>query len=162
MTKLITLTKGKFAIVDDEDYDFINQWKWHIASGYATRSKYLGIINGKKMTKAIIMHREINKTPEGMDTDHINMDRLDNRKSNLRNATRSQNFMNKKSKTNSSSRFKGVFWYKKYNKWQSALKINGKIKFLGYFIDEVSAARAYNEAAVKYFGEFAQLNMIED
>jgi hypothetical protein len=156
--KQIPLTKGKFAIVDDEDFEFLSQWKWCAACG----GKYAGryeTINGKRT--GILMHRVIAKTPLGMDTDHINMDKLDNRKINLRVCTRRQNLMNKKSEPNSTSKFRGVFLNKKLNKWSAQIKVEGKRTHLGTFKNEEDAAQAYNFVAFEHFGEFARLNIVE-
>ena len=148
--KTIALTQEKFALVDDEDFEHLNRWKWCFANGYAVRD------GGKQMT--ILMHRVVNNTPDGLETDHRNQDRLDNRKANLRNATNSQNQMNRAKSSGCSSRYKGVYWNKRDSKWMARIKINGKLTHLGYFICEIVAAAKYNEEAKKLFGEFALLN----
>lgn len=93
-------------------------------------------------------------------TDHKNRDKLDNCRSNLRPATYLQNSGNQKTGYGS-SKFKGVSWYKVTEKWLSQIQFEGKTKHLGYFTDELDAAKAYNEAALKHFGEFARLNVID-
>lgn len=98
--RYIELTNGGRAIVDEADYEFINQWRWQNSGGYARRSEYLRnekLPNGKhrSVNKVYAMHRVINKTPEGSDTDHLNGHKLDNRRANLRTVTRSQNAINK-------------------------------------------------------------------
>src|SRR5260221_205877 len=101
-----------FVIVDDEDYEYLNQWKWHLSSnGYAVRRPYIkgSEKTGQKHT-VVWMHRVINNTPAGRDTDHINRDRLDNRRSNLRTATFSQNSMNKGLSKSNTSGIKGISW----------------------------------------------------
>lgn len=151
------LGKGKFAIVDDEDYETINKNKWNLSfNGYAQRIVYIGTLNGKKIRKSEKMHRVLNKTPIEMDTDHINRDKLDNRKKNLRICTHNENLHNQK--RSGSSEFKGV--YKKKNRWQSAIYSNYMRIFLGSFKTKEEAALAYNEAAKKYHGEFAVLNVV--
>lgn len=151
--KTISLTKGKFAIVDDEDYEHLMQWKWYYASiGYAVR---LALPRGSR----ILMHRVILTPPIGMVSDHINGDRLDNRRCNLRVCTYSQNMMNKK-KSWGNSRYKGVSWSKKYQKWEGHIMVEGKKKFLGYFDTEEVGALAYNEASMKLHGEFGCLNKV--
>jgi len=165
--KEIPLSQGKFALVDDEDFDFLMQWKWHFFktgnSLYAGRGKHLGYFNGKKKGTTILMHREINKTPDGFDTDHIDGNGLNNQKSNLRTATRSQNQRNRSRKSpNKSSKFKGVSWQKQAGKWHASIRIGDKTIHLKNHDKEVDAAKAYNVAAIKYFGEFSCLNQIQD
>lgn len=155
--KQIPLTQGKYAIVDTEDYEFISQWKWHHSSGYAIRSEYLGCFNGQGKSKTIYLHRVILGTPEKFHTDHINGDKLDNRRSNLRMCTRTENMRNRK-KQDGSSKYKGVTWYKKLGKWSVRITHEEKRKFLGYFYSEESAALAYNKAAKEFYGEFARIN----
>ena len=155
----IPLTQGKYAIVDPEDFERLNKHKWHAVKGgntfYAIRC-----VGPAKRTTYIRMHREILRSPDHLVVDHINHNGLDNRKANTRPATRAQNNYNKlivKGK-NSSSKYKGVAWNKDKNKWRARLYFNGKLIFLGYFKDEIKAAKAYDEAAKKYYGEFASLN----
>lgn len=147
--KKIPLTQGKFALVDDEDYEFLMQWKWHYTGRVAKRSKCHGVQQ---------MHRLIMNTNNGFEVDHINHDTLDNQKNNLRNVTRKQNCMNKGAEKNSTSKYVGVSWCTKRKKWVSNIMINGIQKNLGRFSCEKKAAIAYNEKAVKLFGEFACLN----
>ena len=153
--KQIALTKGKVALVDDEDFGCLNQFKWHFCSGYASRNI---TIDGKQVQK--IMHRLIMNTPESMDTHHINHNKLDNRVENLRVCTRSQNQMGRKPHKGSKSKYKGVCWDKNKSKWLARAKVNNKSKFLGRFKNEEDAALAYNTAALESFGEFALLNKI--
>lgn len=141
--------KGKyFALVDNKDFDWLNKWNWFLNSGYAVR---------KEKGKNILMHRLILNTPEGKDSDHINMNRLDNRCENLRIATRSENMMNG-CKSNNTSGYKGVCWNKLANKWRVQIKLNRKNIFLGYFTNKLEAAHAYNLKAKELFGKFAYLN----
>ncbi len=155
--KKIPLTKGKFALVDNEDYESLMQRKWHINNwGYAVST----ITLPNKERKKLYMHRVVNKTPAGLETDHINRNALDNQKHNLRSATRTQNECNKPAKLNKSSKYKGVGWMKIDNKWRAHIKIGKSRKYLGYFENEIDAAKAYNEAAIKLHGEFACLNKI--
>ena len=105
------------------------------------------------------MHREVIEVPRSMDVDHINQNGLDNRKANLRPATHTQNNCNrKKFSKNTYSKYKGVCWKKKIKKWTAQIGFNNKMIFLGYFHDEVAAAKAYDQAAIKYHREFAALN----
>ncbi len=155
--KKIKLTKGKFALVNDEDFEYLNRWRWYCHShGYAVR---------KPKRVIIYMHRLILNIPKGMFTDHKNLNKLDNRRSNLRIANENQNHMNCGLRSNNKSGYKGVWWFfdkrSNWGKWAVAIKFYKKSIHLGYFKTAKEGALAYNEAAVKYFGEFARLNVIK-
>lgn len=109
------------------------------------------------------MHRIINKTPKGFSTDHINGNRLDNRKVNLRTCTHTENMRNRnvRPKSSKTSIYKGVYKLKNAKKWTASIHINKKEKYLGVYVNEDDAAIAYNKAAEKYFGEFASYNIIK-
>lgn len=154
MTKEIPLTQGKVAIVDDCDYAELSKWKWYHACGYASRHI---LSNGE--AKTVYMHRVIAGTPDGMDTDHINRDTLDNRRCNLRVCTTRQNMMNRRKRANTSSRYIGVSFFKQYGRWESRIRVDGKYKFLGYFDTEEEAALAFNRAAMER-GEITNLNQL--
>lgn len=154
--KTLKLSQNKETLVDDEDYEYLSQWKWYYHQGYAIRKISLG--NGKR--KTIRMHNEIITPFSGYVVDHIDGNTLNNLKSNLRFANKNENTRNRIKRSKFSSIYKGVLWHKRDKRWQAALKINNKQYHLGYFKIEEDAARAYNEAAVKYFGEFAKLNEI--
>lgn len=157
--KLIPLTRGLQAVVDDEDYDYLMQWKWGADShGYAIRAVYPQGKRGKQVR--IRMHRVIAGTPEGMDTDHIDGNPQNNVRANLRVCSTSQNCMNRRPRRTGSSRFKGVGWHSSKGKWGAYICREGKPQSLGYFDDEVAAAQAYNRAALSIFGEFARPNVI--
>jgi hypothetical protein len=152
-TRFIPLTQGKLAIVDFEDYEAISKYKWCIMStGYAAKGALLP--NGKR--GLVLMHRVIMNTPNGMDTDHVNGDKLDNRRCNLRICSRSQNMQNQKAIRRKTSKYKGVCWHKAAKKW--LVQVDGN--FIGHFSTEIDAALSYNWYAKKYFGEFAKLNRI--
>lgn len=153
--KEINLSKGVVTIVDDEDYEILNKYKWNLSSdGYAVR----GVTdNGKH--KVILIHRIINKTPKGLQTDHINADRLDNRKCNLRTVTVTQNNCNHPSHKGT-SKYKGVSWGARAKKWIVQITTNNKLIYLGSFSEEDKAAEEYNQAALKYHGDYARLNKI--
>lgn len=159
--KQIPLTQGQIALVDDADYDWLKQHKWYaqkqrIGNFYACR--WAPRVKGKRY--AIYMHREILGLELGdrRHSDHINHHTGDNRRCNLRICTCSQNHMNQKRQQNTSSKFKGVYWNKISRKWQAYINIDKKPRYLGSFLREEDAARAYDEAAKKHFGEFAYLN----
>jgi hypothetical protein len=162
MAKEIKLTQGKVAIVDDEDFEYLNQFKWQAHKNgnkfYAVTSL---LINNKYRTK--MMHRLIaNNKNKKMHTDHINGDGLDNRKINLRICTHSQNLMNRGPQANNKTGYKGVCYDKRINKFRATISITGINKNLGCYINPVDAARAYNTAAIKYYCEFAQLNILPE
>ena len=156
----IPLTQGKVALVDADMFEELNKFNWHaFRSGrtyYAARNT-----RDSETGKAGIMymHREILNTPVGFETDHYNWNGLDNRRANLRVATKSQNQHNHHPRKGT-SRFKGVDWNKSEEKWQVRIRCAGKRYHLGLFASEIDAARAYNRKAAELFGEFARLNEI--
>ena len=160
--KKIPLTQGKFALVDDEDYDrLVAMGKWFInAYGYAVKSKRRRKPDGKWTNDVIFMHRLIMDAPSGMCVDHIKFDRLDNRKTNLRLCTRAENNRNVGLSKNNTTGYKGVFFMKSRGKFVAQITVDRKNMHLGYFTCSVDAAKAYNFAAEKYHGDFAQLNQI--
>jgi len=152
----IELTQGMFALVDDEDFEELNQFNWCFAQGYAVRKI---TISGKRQNQG--MHRLITNCPDGFEVDHINHDMLDNRKANLRVCRHSENVYNQKVRTYAkTSVYKGVYFHKRDGKWIAQIQLNNKRKFLGYFTNEIDAAIAYNVAAIELFGDFALLNEI--
>lgn len=160
---LIPLTQGKFAIVSYEDFEWVMQWKWFaqkmpLAHGYS----WYAIRRGPGPEKRHIpMHREIairSGLPESRIYDHINHYGLDNRRENLRPCTFSQNTQNSQKRFNTSSKFKGVSWHKRSQKWRGQIKVNGKRIHLGDFKNESDAATAYDDSARIHFGEFACTN----
>ena len=160
----IYLDEGLWTIVDLQDYYRYGCFKWcldgHDGKFYAVRDARVGSDN----TKKVRLHREIINAPKGLFVDHRNGDSLDNRRTNLRIATRSQNMQNthRKNKHKTTSQFVGVWLEKGRGMWCSKITSNGKIIFLGRFVNEIDAAKAYDEAARKYHGEFARLNFPEE
>ncbi len=161
--KLIPLTQGKFAMVDDDMYDYLMQWKWYAHRDkntfYAVRNLYLP--NRKRIILG--MHRLIMGFVynDGKLVDHKDRNGLNNQKSNLRLATNSQNLANSRNlKVFKSSIYIGVSYPKKGKKWVAQILINGKKIRIGRFVNEKDAALAYNETALKLRGEFAILNEI--
>lgn len=150
--KQIPLTQGKFALVDDHWFDYLNQWKWYYKQGYAARTD-------RTVTKTcVFIHRVVMNAPSGMHVDHINHDTLDNQVSNLRICTTGDNQRNKSIQSGGTSQYKGVCWRRRDRKWVAQIKFNGKVMHLGQFTDEVKAAKVYDAAARHYFREFALTN----
>ena len=157
--KRIPLTQGKFAIVDDEDYDWLNQWKWCVQKNHRRYYAMRGLYEDGIKIKTLRMHRVILKPIKGFETDHINHNGLDNRKSNLRLCSHQQNMQNQRGNQNTSSRFKGVTFEKNISKWRGQLRHNSKTYHLGCFDIEIDAAIAYDKKAQEVFGEYACLNL---
>lgn len=150
--RTIPLGNGFYTYVDAADYEWLSQWTWSLIGGYAGR-----FAKGR----AIMMHREIMQTPEGLVVDHKNQNRLDNTRKNLWNCTYSDNAYNRRRKRNASSRFRGVGYAKDRGKYRAQVCNGGKIN-LGYFEDEIEAARAHDHKAVEVFGDAAKLNFPEE
>jgi hypothetical protein len=157
----IPLTQGKYAIIDPEDFERLNKHKWYAANGghtfYALRHKRIG-----KKYISLGMHRQILQPPGHLFVDHINHNGLDNRKANLRLATCAQNTYNRKQfRKDKTSKYNGVSWREWSKKWAVIICYKRKNIRIGYFKDEIQAAKAYDKAAKKYHGEFAMLNFKE-
>lgn len=166
MSKKIKLSRNKITIVDLQDFVWLSQFKWHFSGGYAVRVQNVknGEVDSCYRAKTLYMHKEIlkrkyGKIVEASKGDHINTDKLDNRRDNLRLATNAENCRNSvKQDGNYSSEYKGVSWYKKYNKWRARITFEGKAYLLGYYKEEMDAALAYDLGAIYYFGKFALTN----
>lgn len=144
-----------FALVDDEDFEELSKHNWAVGDGYAIRSIRIA---GKSYT--LSMHRYLLPPPDGMFIDHINRNKLDNRRNNLRICTKSQNNTNREAPANNTSGYKGVSFHRRDKLWRARLFFKRKEIFVRYFKVKEDAARAYNEAAKKYYGEFAFINEI--
>jgi len=158
----IYLGEGRYTIVEPEDYYWLNNFNW-VPKGSGNRSYAVRLVSDTDHIKFLSMHRLIMGSPVGLQVDHQNRNRLDNRRANLRIATPSQNQFNKgKTTRKTSSRFVGVTFVKSIGRWKGQIMLDGKTIFLGYFDSEIEAAKAYDAAARKYHGEFARLNFPED
>lgn len=151
--KQIPLGDGFYAYVDAADYDWLIRWDWHLHGGYAVRNE---------KNKRIYMHRQIMQPPKGMVVDHTNRNKADNTRANLNVCTQQENLHNRSKRNGASSRFRGVSYSTNSRKWIARITFEGRRLFLGYFTDEVEAARAYDCKAVELFGEFARLNFPEE
>ena len=145
--KVVRLTQDKVALVDDADFEWLNQRKWHFNGQYACRTEN---------RKTIYMHKLLVSSKS--EVDHKDGDGLNNQRSNLRECTSSQNNMNMKSFAKSG--FKGVYPVKGRGIYQVKLGTRTKKIFVGNFVDILEAARAYNKAAIEHYGEFARLNNV--
>lgn len=153
--KYIELTQNKKALVDDEDFEDLNAFKWTYCNGYAARKK--------PGNKNFFLHTSVMKCPLGKKVDHINGDALDNRKCNLRICTQAQNLRNQKLSKGNTSGYKGVSFMKsgrRQKRWVVKIVLDYKQKHVGYFATKEEGARAYNKAATKLFGEYANLNKV--
>lgn len=144
MTSTITLSNGDVATVDDDDYDVLSKYRWHIR--YSANTKYA---MRNTIGKMVAMHREIMGCPVGMEIDHINWDGLDNRKQNLRVVTKRQNAQHRKNKIHSV--YPGVS-RKRGNRWVALVRIGTKTRYITTSKNEVDAAVAYRVACKYLFG----------
>jgi hypothetical protein len=160
--KEIRLTQNKVAIVDDEDYEYLNKFKWHFSKRKSNGQSFAGRQPSRKLPgprRTIVMHREIMNAPKGIQVDHINHDTLDNRRCNLRLCTCQENLRNKRLNPNkNTSGFKGVSWHKQNSKWKAEIMVNKNNIYIGYFENPIDAALAYDAKARELFKEFACTN----
>lgn len=162
MSKQIPLSRGLFATVDDEDFEWLSQWRWTPSSrcGLDRNKVFCAIrfvmVDGKQRT--ILMHREITNAPNGMVVDHIDRDPLNNCRANLRVCTHSQNLLNRFADRGSLSKFKGVVRDERDGRWAARFRA----KHIGMFATEEEAARAYDNAALAFSPEFALTNFLPD
>lgn len=154
------LVGGYAVLIDEADLELVSGYSWSVHRHPRTGKVYARSGSGGSN---IMMHRLIAQTPEGLDTDHANNDSLDNRRANLRHATRSQNNANREKHSThagkpTSSRYKGVTWDREKRRWRAAIRVNGRAKRLGRFVDEIEAARAYDRAALAQWGDRSRIN----
>lgn len=150
--RLIALTQGQNAIVDAEDFEWLNQRNWHAGWDKGSNKFYA------RTAGNVFMHQVILNCYPPKEVDHKNHNTLDNRKQNLRKASHSQNQSNAGIRHNNTSGFKGVNWHKRYRKWDARISHKGRSIFIGSFISAKQAARAYDQKAKELNGEFAHLN----
>lgn len=159
----IKLTQNKVALVSDEDFMFLSQWKWHALKNRVGNTFYARHMEGNQL---FITHRLIMNAQPGEEVDHINGDGLDNRRENLRICTHAENMGNQKKRCftdrECTSVYRGVCWKKKNKKWCAQITYNYKKVYIGLYLSESDAARAYNKKADELFGSFANLNSFEE
>ena len=153
---IIKLNRGYESIIDDDDFIRISQYKWKVIDNKGRSDLKYSVAYLKD--KAILMHRLIMNPPNDMCIDHIDGNGLNNQKSNLRQATHTQNLRNSKKKTPGSSIYKGVYFCPRINHYRARITLDGKRISLGYFLSEKDAGLAYDKAAKELFGEFCNLN----
>jgi hypothetical protein len=157
--KTIPLTKGRFALVDDLDYPWLSKLKWCFSSdGYAVNfyADEYGKRHRQSMHRMIMAHTRSDPLPHHIQVDHINRDRTDNRRCNLRYATRTENQANKDKQKNNQSGYKGVSWHK--TKWEARIKYGDKKLYLGRYDDPFTAALVYDCASCLLYTDFAGVN----
>jgi hypothetical protein len=154
------------ALVDDGDYELVSRFKWRPYRGGRSGKNgtnyamaHSPMVDGER--HSIIMHRIIMDASKGTGVDHVDGNGLNNQRSNLRLVTAAENGANQKSREGCSSKFKGVSLDKRHGTWKSYIQVRGKIMWLGQYRSEADAAKAYDAAARKYFGQYARLNFNE-
>ena len=149
-----------YALVDDEDYERLKGFTWWLTShGYVSRRYQIGSGHKTRKFVTVYLHREVTGYPENLYVDHKNRNKLDNRKSNLRPATNSQNQANRKSMSTNTSGFRGVYLDKTRKKWVAEIIIEGKKHHLGRYETKEEAAIVFNEKFVAHFKDFATTNL---
>lgn len=159
----IKLSQNQVTIIDEESLDVASKYHWHADYDKKLRKFYAKTdirVNG--LRKKLRLHRLVMNAQKGDVIDHINGNTLDNRLSNLRKCTVSENAKNRSLNKNNTSGYKGAVWHAPTQKYQARIYVNGKWRSMGMHAEAKDAARAYNEAAKKYFGEYAKLNVIPD
>ncbi|MEK6879410.1 MAG: AP2 domain-containing protein [Nanoarchaeota archaeon] len=158
---------GKFILVDDENFDWLNQWSWFLVGrnlDYVCRRTHIGSAkNGTRKSVGFYIHRLIMDAPKDLQVDHRNRNKLDNRRKNLRFCNNSQNHQNQGISKKNTSGYKGVNYIKskwRVKRWRAQIRVNGKNLTIASFNTKEEAALAYNQAAQKYFGEYARLNFV--
>lgn len=152
MKKIPISNSELFALVDDEDFPWLSEIQWHLKEGYAAAT--IGIGAGRRCTAR--MHRAIMMPATGLTVDHINGDRLDNRKENLRSVTKADNNLNLGMRSDNTSGYKGVHYFKRHQRWTAAIRVRGRRYALGYFDTAEAASQAYEAAAALHFGSMAR------
>lgn len=146
-------------IVDDADFGWLNQWIWSLHSNGRV---YRHVSKGGRSTMPLIHRVIVGATSPSIEVDHINGNPLDNRRENLRLCTRKENARNRRKSRNCSSRFKGVSWNQRSQKWHAYIYVGDRQRNLGKYDDENQAAQAYDKAARELHGDYAKPNFIDN
>ena len=160
----ISLTQNQFATVDDCEFEYLSQWKWYARRGHNTYYAARGEWQSDRHNNTIIYMHRILMQRHGFATkkiDHKDGNGLNNQLRNLRETTQQGNASNSQLARTNTSGYRGVYWNTSADKWQAYIYVMGKSKYLGVFSSKIEAARVYNVAATKYFGEFANLNIVD-
>lgn len=153
---LVFLTRGKVAIIDTVDAEFVLSRNWRAdAYGYVITG------GGRNKRPTYKLHRILMDAPSGVEVDHINRNKLNNRRCNLRLVTHAENSRNLEKRPSNTSGYKGVTWYKRHQKWRAYIRVNYRQLTIGHYPTPEEAALAYDAAAREHFGEFAHLNFPE-
>lgn len=153
--KEIQLTKGKKAIVDEDVFNFLSQFNWYYGKGYA-----MTMVSQPSGRTYIYMHKMLMFAGPGQIVDHINGDKLDNRRENLRLSSHYQNLANRPAPVNNKTGYKGVSYNKTARKYTAQITVKGEYHYLGLYKTPEEAALAWNDKAYELLGEFAKLNDI--
>ena len=156
--KTIQLTQGQVALVDDKNYNWLNQHKWS-ADKRVIKGRIFWYARRKEGKRKVYMHREIAAVAGIAEIDHRDGDGLNNQEENLRPAQHAQNACNRRKADGCTSKSKGVSWDSRRSKWRAYIAPNGHQKHLGYFDDEIAATKAHDAAATSAFGQFARTNL---
>lgn len=159
--KPIPLTQGREALVSDCDYHYLMQWRWCFSKHRSGKGGYAVRIECLPRQRTILMHKVV-AARKGLagEIDHRDQNKLNNQRSNLRLATRKQNSANRGRNCNNTSGYKGVSWHAPRGKWRAYIAVDGWQHHLKLWKSKREAARAYNNAARKYFGKYAALNTV--
>jgi len=156
--KEIPLTRGYTALVDDADFPLVSQSRWQARPDRNTVYASRGVRDGSGKTKTLYMHVALLDAGDGLVVDHINGNGLDNRRKNLRIATRGQNVHHSFTTVKNKHGFRGISFIERYQRWQVSMKTGGRNTYVGFYATAEEAARAYDAKALEVYGEFARLN----